>query len=87
MAFVTSQNVLSTAAEEIFVANKGVSFREVKNVDASIAVYIGNSSSVTTSTGHKLAFGESFAFEGEAAKQSIYAIAASGTPTVTLAEW
>jgi hypothetical protein len=87
MAITTSQNALSTAAEIIFAANSGVTYREVTNTDASISVYLGNSSSVTSSNGHLLAAGKSFGFDGPAAKLAIYAIAASGTPTVTLVEW
>lgn len=86
MGIVTGQNALSTSAEEIFAANRGVKYREVKNMDASIVVYIGIAG-VTTSTGYKLAAGESIGFEDEAARSSIYAIAASATPSICTIEW
>lgn len=85
MPIRTEQNALSTSAEMIFAANSGVKYREVKNTDDTIVVYIGPSG-VTTSTGHALLPGESFGFEGQAAREAVYAIAASGTPTVTLFE-
>jgi len=87
MATTTGQNALSVTAEVIFAANRGVTFREVTNQDGSIAVYIGPADTVTTSTGHLLGAGKSFSMEGEAARRAWYAIAASGTPTITTIEW
>lgn len=81
----TTQNALSTSAEVVLAANQSRTFAEVKNADAAINVYIGVSAGVTTSTGHLLAPGESFAIENYVGP--IYAIAASGTPTVTTIEW
>lgn len=87
MAFRTEQNALSTTAEQIFPANSGVTLREVHNADATIDIYVGNSSSVTAATGHRVkAAGGTFVFSGASAKLPVYAIAASGTPTVTLYE-
>ena len=49
------------------------------------SIYIGSSSSVTTATGHLLKAGESISFSNM--PDAVYAIAASGTPTITLVEW
>lgn len=81
----TTQNALSTTAEVVLAANQSRTFAEIKNVDASINVYLGFSSAVTTSNGHLLRPGEAFAIEDYVGP--IYAIAASGTPTVTTIEW
>lgn len=80
----TTQNALSTTREVVIPANPGRHFAEVKNTDGAIAVYVGDST-VTTSTGHLLAAGEAFGFENYSG--AIYAIAASGTPTITTIEW
>lgn len=82
----TSQNALSTSAE-VIGDSKGRRVRfTVLNTDGSITVYLGNSSGVTSSTGFPLAAGAAFTFEGPSASGAIYAIAASGTPTVALLE-
>lgn len=84
-SFTAGQNALSTTAEVIFAAKPDRLFCEVKNLDASITVYIGPTDAVTSSNGHALKAGESFAFENVIG--AIYAIAASGTPTVSTIEW
>lgn len=84
-SFTAGQNALSTTAEVIFAAKADRLFAEVKNLDASITVYLGPTDAVTSSTGHALKAGESFAFENVIG--AIYAIAASGTPTISTIEW
>lgn len=54
----------------------------VTNNDSSITVYVGVST-VTSSTGHKLAAGASITIPTTAA---VYAISASGTPSVSITE-
>ncbi len=84
-AFSTTQNALSTSAEVVIAANTARVFAEVKNTDAAINVYLGKDTNVTAANGHLLRPGEAFGFEGYAG--AIWAIAASGTPTVTTIEW
>lgn len=84
-ALSTTQNALSVTAEVVIAANQSRKAAEVKNVDTTIAVYLGDDSSVTSSNGHKLGPGEAFVFEDYAG--AIWAVAASGTPTVTTIEW
>jgi hypothetical protein len=84
-SFNTEQNALSTTAELIVAANNGRTMAEIKNADAAISIYLGSSSSVSTSNGHLLKAGESFVFQDY--DGPIYAIAASGTPTVTILEY
>jgi len=84
-SLTTGQNALSTAAEVVIAENPNRSFAEVTNDDAAIKVYLGKDSSVSTTTGHVLKPGVSFGFEGYTG--AIWAIAASGTPTVTFVEW
>ena len=84
-SLTTGQNALSVTAEVVLAALPGRNFAEVKNADAVISVYLGKDSSVSSSTGHLLKAGEAFGFE--AYSGAIWAIAASGTPTVTFVEW
>lgn len=84
-AMLTGQNALSTAAEVVLAESPNRAFCEITNDDIAIKVYLGVSASVTTSTGHVLKPGASMAFEGYTGP--IYAIAASGTPTVTFVQW
>ena len=79
-----NQNALSTSAEVVVPARPGRAFCEVKNTDAAINVYLGPSG-VTSSDGHLLKPGEAFSFENYIG--AVYAVAASGTPTVTVIEW
>lgn len=82
---ISSQNALSTTAEIIFAANSGVTRRIIKNSDASISVAIGTADTVTTSNGFLLKAGEQVIIEGY--NGILYAIAASGTPSVSLIEY
>lgn len=84
-SLTTGQNALSTAAELVVAANASRRFMELKNTDAAISIYFGADNGVTTATGHLLKAGESFGFENYVG--ALWAIAASGTPTVTFVEW
>ena len=84
-SLTTGQNALSTTAEVVIAANPSRMFAEVTNTDASISVYLGKDSSVSSSTGHILKAGSSFGWENYSGP--IWAIAASGTPTVSFLEW
>lgn len=81
----TTQNALSTTAEEVIASNSSRQFAEVKNADDAINVYLGDDGTVTAANGHLLRPGEAFSFERYTG--AIFAIAASGTPTVTTIEW
>lgn len=85
VTLTTGQNALSTSSEVVIAADTARNFAEVKNADASISVYVGLDTNVTTSTGHLLKAGESFSFEHYTG--AIWMIAASGTPTVTFIYW
>lgn len=82
----TTQNALSTTAEVVLAENLGRAFAEVKNADAAINVYLGDDNTVTAANGHLLRPGEAFNFD-RTYQGAIWAIAASGTPTVTTIEW
>jgi len=84
-SLVTGQNALSTSAELVIAESPNRQFAEVKNTDASISVYLGKDNAVTSSNGHLLKAGEAYVFEGYTGP--IWAIAASGTPTVTFMYW
>lgn len=78
-----SQNALSTTAE-VIAASRPTRVRViVRNQDASISVYVGHSDAVTSSNGFLLKAEESVSFYTTAA---LYAIAASGTPSVSVTE-
>lgn len=81
----TTQNALSTTAEVILAANASRIFAEVKNADGAINIYLGDDNTVTAANGHLLRPGEAFTLEGYAG--AVWAIAASGTPTITTVEW
>lgn len=82
-SFTATRNALSTNSELISAANESRSRILVKNTDASIVVYVGEATGVTSSTGFPLAAGESVALYTTAA---VYAIAASGTPSIAIVE-
>lgn len=88
MPFYADQEALSTAAEAIFTASfcKGASVTHpisvvLRNDDAAIVVYIGDSD-VTSSNGFALIAGAALSFDltSPADYKELYAIAASGTP-------
>lgn len=75
----TGQNALSTTAEEVLAGNKARRSCVILNNDASISVYIGTAT-VSSSTGILLKAGAAITINTTG---PIYAIAASGTPTVS----
>src|SRR5688572_5864631 len=79
------QNALSTTAEAVVAANAGRFYAEVQNLDAAINVYLGKDNTVTTANGYLLGPGRTFGFQGYVG--AIWAIAASGTPSVAMIEW
>ena len=81
----TGQVVLAVTSKEVLAANPSRRFAEVKNADGSISIYIGMDSGVSSANGHLLKTGESIGFEDYIGP--IWAIAASGTPTITAIEW
>jgi hypothetical protein len=85
MSMVASQNALSTTAEVVLTANQNRTYAEVKNNDGAIVIYLGHDSGVTSSTGYPLAAGATFGFSNMG--DAVYAIAASGTPTLAVIEW
>lgn len=80
----TEQVALSTAVGLIRAANASRTFIEVKNMDASISIYVGPAG-ITTATGFLLKAGEAIGFEDFVG--AIYGIAASSTPSVSIIEW
>jgi hypothetical protein len=80
-----SQVTLSVSNAIAVLTAKTRVFAEVKNLDASIVVYIGGDGAVTSATGRPLAPGEAVTFSNYVGP--LYAIAASGTPKVSRMEW
>ena len=81
--WAATQNTLSTTAELIFAARPTRTRARIRNTNGTIAVFIGESDAVTSSTGWQLAaLSEVDVFTTGA----IYAIAASATPVVSLIE-
>ena len=78
-----SQATLGIAA--IQIASSRVTRRSlvIKNLDSSIKVYIGTTNAVSSSNGMELKAGESWVVDAQSA---LWAIAASGSPLVSLAE-
>lgn len=81
----TTQNALSTTAEEVLAANSVRVFASVRNADAAINMYIGDDNTVSAINGHLLPPGVERDFGGYTG--AVWMIAASGTPTVTTIEW
>lgn len=77
------QEALSTTQETLVAARATRRSVFVQNLDASITVYIGFDTTVSSTTGIRLKAGEGLSLNTRAA---IFAIAASGTPTVSFAE-
>lgn len=77
--FIAGQTAMSGSAAVIVAARANRRHVIVKNIDASLKVYVGEDASVTTSNGLELAAGESVTVE---TTQVVYGIAASGTPNV-----
>jgi len=84
-SLTVGQNALSTSAEIVIAARADRIYLKITNDDASIKVYVGTDSGVTTSNGHVIKAGAEMTMEGYVGP--IWMIAASGTPTVTYAEW
>lgn len=84
MSLAVSQNALSTSAEKIVDAHNGMRRVIVKNHDAAIAVYVGADSGVTSANGYQLKTNESVTLENVTGE--LWAIAASGTPSIGIIE-
>jgi hypothetical protein len=84
-ALTHNQNALSTSAEVVIAANSARVYAEITNHDVAINVFLGKDSSLTTSNGYLLAPGKAFGFARYTGP--VWAIAASGTPTVSFIEW
>lgn len=80
LSITTEQNALSTTAEVIAVVDQLRHSSLIKNLDASITVYVGPAG-VTSSNGMPLSSGQSVTIHSTG---PIYAIAASGTPTIAI---
>jgi len=78
MAVTSAQVTVTTSAVALSAAetdSRGGESVAVKNTDASNAVYLGGSSSVTTGTGYKLGAGEVLSVDLDMG-ESLYAISA-----------
>lgn len=85
MALGTKQVALSTTAAKVADASAHASTVKVKNMHATILVYVGDLG-VTASTGYLVnAAGGEVTFEYLGASEALYAVAASGTPSVCVA--
>lgn len=71
---------LSTSAAEILPADNNRGHALVQNLDSSIVVWVGNSD-VAANNGVRLAPGQIWHYHG---RQRLFAVAASGTPSVGL---
>lgn len=75
------QVALSTTAAKVVDASTKPSKVMLKNKDASIVIYVGKTG-VTSSTGYALAAGVSVTLEFDESTPEVYAVAASGTPSI-----
>lgn len=77
--FFVDQEALSVTAEALLPARAQTYRTTIKNIDASITVYVGYDENVSSSNGMPLRAGESISVFTSAA---IWMVAASGTPSV-----
>lgn len=84
MSLAISQNALSTAAEMVVAAGRSKRKISIKNTDAAILVYIGTSAGVTAANGWVL--GPAAVLEMDEHLGELWAIAASGTPSIAIIE-
>lgn len=84
MSLAISQNALSTAAEKIISARSVGRRYVLRNVDASIVIYIGTTDAVTSSNGFPLKAAETLIIDNH--NGEVWAIAASATPSVAIME-
>ena len=80
----TAQTALNSSSAVAILTAKSRVFAEIKNVDASISIYVGDTG-VTSSTGYLVKAGEAFQLDNFVGV--LYAIAASATPTVHTIQW
>lgn len=86
---MTKQIPLSTTAVEIIGEDESRTSFSIQNHDSTISVYIGKVPTVSSSTGFLLPAGAVIEFYkkmGDNTRQRRYAVAASGTPTISIEE-
>ena len=81
--FRTSQVTLSTTRKSLGPVGNRTSL-QVLNTDPTITVYLGPTTTVSSTTGFPLLAGAAYKFE--TAKSEVWAVAASGTPVVAQIE-
>lgn len=81
----TGTNALSTNAEIVVAARPERIFVKITNTSTDILTYIGFASTVTAGTGHAITPLTEMTLERYVGP--VYMLSASGTPTVTYAEW
>ena len=84
MSIAFSQNALSTTAEKVVNTARTARKVTLKNCDGSIIIYVGKDDTVTSSTGYPLKTNDVIEFDNHLGE--LYAIAASGTPSIAIIE-
>jgi hypothetical protein len=83
-SFVTAQVTVTASATQLFASGASVNFREVLN-PSTVSIFIGSTSSMTTTTGHYL-LGSS-AFDQQFNSSAMWGITSTGSVTVSTAGW
>jgi hypothetical protein len=83
-SFVTAQVTVTASATQLFASGASVNFREVLN-PSTVSIFIGNTSSLTTTTGHYL-LGSS-AFDQQFNSSAMWGVTTTGSVTVSTAGW
>ena len=81
----TGTNALSTSGEVVIAARRERLRLSITNTSTDILVYVGFTAAVTSGDGHAISPRTSLEMAGYNGPISM--VAASGTPTVTYAEW
>ena len=84
MSMAISQNALSTNAEKIVSAFNGARSVKIKNLDASIVVYVGTTTAVASTNGWALKANDVLELDDVAGE--LWAVSASSTPSIAIIE-
>jgi hypothetical protein len=82
---IATQAALSGTASQVLQPRNERYFLAISNLDAAIQMYIGPTSGVTAANGFRIAPNTTFIMESYVGP--LFAIAASGTPTMAFLEW
>ena len=82
-ALNTDANITNAVTGEVYPTWNSQTI-SIQNIDSAITVYLGGAGVTSSAYGVQLVFGASVTLDGLSKNETIYAIAASGTPKLAL---